>query len=232
MNLDGEWIKSTAGLIIGWGLSTLTHYFLSREERRKAISRALSDLFEIRHQFVGFERIMAEFKKIIPAEIMTADAEIQFRASLAQQLPNLFPQWQTMSQQLSERFNESVTLIAAIDPILGYRLRSKDLVQQVTGFLNSIFAQNAQAAELWGEMNQVISESLTKELDTYIRDLAWKLGPLTRWRVANVLTKEQDVPDAFKRYMETVRKAIEKSQEKAAPEQSAPPTAQGTAAGN
>lgn len=212
--LNNEWFKPIAALVIGWLLSEVSHYLLARRERRKAISGALSDLLEIRHQFIALNVTVNELKKLIPAELLTADTEAQLRVALAEYMRQQFPKWQEMSQKLGDRFDESVTLVASIDPILGYKLRSKDLVQHFFGVLDSICAGDAKTAALWSQVNQAVFEDLTKELDTHVTSLAWKLGPISRRRTASVLAKDRKIPEPAQRVFGMMRKAIEQSMPK------------------
>lgn len=209
--LNSEWFKSTAALVIGWLLSEVSHYILDRRERRKAISSALADLLEIRHNFVSLEVAISEIKKLIPKEVLSADAEPQLRIFLTQHIQQLFPQWQQMSHDASARYNESVTLVASIDPILGYQLRSKDLSQQVFVFLTSLFAQDAKISQLWQEVNQSLFKDLTGALDSYIKRLAWKRGPITWWKARRMLLTDSEIPEPAQKMLDIIRKGIEQS---------------------
>jgi hypothetical protein len=79
---------------------------------------ALSDLLEIRHQLNALDVTLDEMSKILP---MTPELEVTLRGALQQfSLPD--------ASKLSHRYDESVSLVSAVDPILGSELRSKDLV--------------------------------------------------------------------------------------------------------
>lgn len=226
--LGSEWFKSIATLVLGWLLSEIGHYLLARRERRKAISGALSNLLEIRHHFVSLEAAVTEIKKLIPKEVLPANAELQLRVAIPQIMQQFFPQWQEMAHEASGRYNESVTLVASIDPLLGYQLRSKDLAQHVFGILNSLFAQDAQVSQLWQQVNQSLFEDLASALDSYLKRLAWKISPITWWKTRRML-RDSELPEAAEKILGIVRQGMQQSVAQAQPDQDS--RAGGTRAG-
>jgi hypothetical protein len=74
--------------------------------------------------------------KILP---MTPELEVTLRGALQQfSVPD--------ASKLSHRYDESVSLVSAVDPILGFELRSKDLVGPKLQQLNALLFQDMQAA--------------------------------------------------------------------------------------
>ncbi len=157
IGFGAEWYKTLIAALFGWILSSLSQHLLVRRQRREAIKRALSDLLEIRHQLIASDAVFAKLREMIP---IPPEAEAQFAPWIEQfVLPN--------ADALSKRFDESVSLIASIDPILGFRLRSKDLMRPLLQRLAAVLSQNAQAAILgpglaWIPKGCIGSDGLTE----------------------------------------------------------------------
>ena len=90
-----------------------------RREERKAIGRALTDLMEVRHRFLMVPKAVEAITRVLK---LPADA----RAPLKIVLGTLFPP----DQGLGKRYEESVSLVGEMNPILPFRLLSQDLIGQ------------------------------------------------------------------------------------------------------
>jgi hypothetical protein len=200
---SGDWLKSIISIALGWLLSQLSQYSLERRDRRKAISRALSDLLEIRHQFLSIETAVGEIERLAK---LTPEAKAQFYTLVNNALPN----WQYMGQ----RYDESVSLIASIDPLLAFELRSKDQVRPTLSMLQNIASQDPQAAAFWNSFHKKIVSQLEPDFDAAVRKLAWKRGSITRLRVEKKLKKRRELPATAEQMLTMIREQME--QEKAA----------------
>jgi hypothetical protein len=176
--LSYQWFATA---LFGWALSSLSQYLLALRGRREAISKALSDLLEIRHQFLAVDRALDEIRKVVQ---IPPEMETQFRVILEQRvLPD--------STVLSKRYDESVSLVSAMDPILGYRLRSKDLMGPLLQRLNALAVNDTQASALGQKMTKMLVPHVDVELVRSIKSLSWRRGPITRWRIGRVLNAAQ-----------------------------------------
>jgi hypothetical protein len=137
--LRNDVFRSILLVVIGFALSQLNNYFAERGERKKAVSSALSDLLEVRHQFMGLEALMEQIGELghIPEH-----QKSQMRVLL----DSLFPNW----EELHARYEHSVNLIAGLDPLLGFQLRSKDFLRPILRWVHSLMGQDSQAAALMG----------------------------------------------------------------------------------
>jgi hypothetical protein len=196
---SGDWLKSIISVALGWLLGQLSQYSLERRDRRKAISRALSDLLEIRHQFLGIEIAVGEIERI-------AELPPEVQAQLHTLVHNLIPN----GQRISERYDESVSLIASIDPLLGFELRSKDLVQPILSMLQGIVSRDPYAAAFWKPIHKMIVSDLEPDFDAAVRKLAWKRGLMTRLRVEKKLRKPRELPAKAKQVLTMIREQIER----------------------
>src|ERR1700691_168238 len=107
--LNSEAWRSVILVVIGFLLAQLKDLFAQRRERREAISVLLSDLLEVRHQFVGVELLIDEIPTLGP---LPEHVKSQLRVVL----DSLFPNW----QELHDRYDKSVTALARIDPLLSF----------------------------------------------------------------------------------------------------------------
>jgi hypothetical protein len=195
---NAEWFKPLIAALFGWVLSSLSQYLLARRQRREAISRALSDLLEIRHQLIAVDATLKKIRETVP---IPPEAEAQVGPFLEQFLPN--------PEQLSRRYDESVSLIASVDPILAFSLRSKDLVRPTLQRLIAFMAQDVQAAIVGQTMKQALLPHVERELCRITKSLAWKRGPITRWRIGRVL-KSPEYPKAASEVLQAVMQEVEK----------------------
>jgi len=99
-------------LLIGWCLEELGDRLRSRREERKPFARATADLLEMRHRFLSVRTALGEIKKHLQ---FSPDAESALRAYVDALLPQ--------ADDLQQRYNEAVSLVAGIDPISSPRTR-------------------------------------------------------------------------------------------------------------
>jgi hypothetical protein len=224
--LSNEWFKSMAAVAGGWVLSELSHYLVERRERRKAISRSLSDLLQIRHEFLLVDTVIREITKGLR---VSPQEDLQLRIMFNTLLPKLLPSWAASLKTLDERYNESVTLVSSLDPILGFQLRSKELARGMFPALHSIAAQDTQAAQALQLIGKSAFDEIRKEFDSVLKTLAWKLDPVKRWKVGKILRKGLTLPKGLDDLVQTTLKDLQKSAAPPVPPQ--PPSAAQGAAG-
>jgi hypothetical protein len=63
-------------VVVGFVLGQFNNYFTTRKERKKAISAALADLLEVRHQYLGIDVTMDELAKLTALQNITPTALI------------------------------------------------------------------------------------------------------------------------------------------------------------
>jgi hypothetical protein len=74
---DSDWIKALFEVFFGWALSSLSRFVLAVGERQKAISKALSDLLEIRRQLLVVEAAFEHVRKVIPSTSPQEEAQLR-----------------------------------------------------------------------------------------------------------------------------------------------------------
>src|SRR5262249_27685380 len=104
-----EYIFPVLTLVLGWFLNSVTPVLTKRREHQAALNKAIADLLEIHHALKSMQVAFGELKKIL--KVSGADERLIRTMVLAN-----FP----LPQNLSARYDDIVTLIAASDPLLGF----------------------------------------------------------------------------------------------------------------
>lgn len=183
-----EWLPIATlviGALLGWILNQLGQWFVSRRERRRAVARVLSDLLEIRHRLLAVPRTLEEISKHV-------QLPPQAHFVLAAVLGNLLP-----AGKLAERYNESVNLVASDDPILGFRLRSRDVVFFVLDQLRLVAASDPAATAAWPELESRLMEQVIPNLEEVIRHPALRHGWRTYFKARRSIRARPALPLGF-----------------------------------
>jgi len=182
------------GIVIGWVLQETSHSLADRRERRRAISLALTDLWDIEHHFHALNFVLEKLGSLvaIPPQAK-AQVWVVFEQLI---LPD--------PAELHKRYNQSVTTLASLDPVLGFRLRSKDLVRPLLTFLNSVAAQSPESAVVWFGVQKPLLDQTNKALKDAVLELARGLGRGTHRRVLKRLEHSADVPKELDDWLKLV----------------------------
>jgi hypothetical protein len=191
------WILSLATGLVGWLLNELSHRRREVAGDRRAVSRALADLLEIRHQTVGLKALLDEVTKHfqLPANVM----------SLV--LPYVHQFWPN-TDDLSRRYNEAVNAVAAADPFLGFQLRSKDEVTRLLKTLQQLSSQDQKATQLWAELQAILLDLIKSPLDDIILDLAKQHGRRTSKSIRKYLAEPIAESKELKEYFAKVESIL------------------------
>ena len=187
------------GIIIGWALQEISHSLASRRERRRAISLALTDLMEIHLRFQGVDLVL---EKLTEAVGLPQHARAQLWAALEKLLPN--------PSDLHKRYDENVSVVASLDPRLGFYLRSKDSVRPLFSALNSLALQDAQAASLWLAVQRPLMQEALKALRRAIIELAKEYsGGIHRW-AKKKMEDSEGVSKEVERWLEFMTQEVKR----------------------
>jgi hypothetical protein len=209
--LNSEAWRSVILVIIGFFLAQLKDFFVQRKERKEAVSVLLSDLLEVRYQFVGVELLIDEIATLGPLPE-------HIKSQLRVVLDSLFPNW----QELHDRYDKSVTAVARIDPLLAFQLRSKDFIRPVMRTLHSLMGQDSQAAALLAPAFKTnFVSKVEKALNESILKLARRQSLWCWFKTRRSLRESNKFPEDAREAWESM-KALIKSQIKTSPEPAAP----------
>src|SRR5258708_626283 len=99
--IHDESFRAVLLIVIGFLLGQLNSYFVARWERKKAVSRALSELLELRSQFVGLEQAVEQIGNLV------GDFPEHEKSQLRVVFDSLFPKW----DEQHSRYDQSVTTL-------------------------------------------------------------------------------------------------------------------------
>jgi hypothetical protein len=176
-----------AGTVLGWVLSQIGQWFLARREEKKAVARALSELLEIRFRLLVIPRVAELLSQHYP---ITADGQTAIKIAFTR----LFP----ADADIGKRYAEAVSLVAACNPILGFKLRSQDLASPLLDTLRQLsLADGPNAAAAFARIEDELMGHLRPNLERLLREIAWMHGLTTWWRVRRLLARPMEVPQGF-----------------------------------
>jgi hypothetical protein len=189
-----------AGTIGGFVSGELTRRSAMRETRKKHLGGLLCDLLELRHGIVGLREIGKTLTTLLPGQ---ADQLIVALPSIMEMVAN--------PGKLHEHYEAAIVELAAIDPLLAFHLRSKNLVGALSpvskhGLENpSSMPYTAQAFKIFGEIG-------TSELDRAILRVAKEIGRRVHRETREVIEANSEMPEAIKKIIELVPGAIQSAQ--------------------
>lgn len=154
-------IAPLIGVILGSAISGLGAYFRSRTERKRLIACALSDLLEIRHYFVSIDVILREIKSRTP---ISQEMAHSFRAQINSIIP--------MDSNIHKRYEEAVSLLAGIDPVLAFKMRSKNKILDILDVIRTYSASNGASPFQIEEFETVFRTATTPAMDKAVLELA------------------------------------------------------------
>lgn len=203
-----EWFRSVVNIVIGFFIAQLAGSLGERRERKKAASRALTELLELRHHLVAMEAVRQAVDQMITVIGNIPETD---RLKLLVVLESLLPK----PDDLHSRYDQSVSALAPSHPLLAFELRSKDLIRPLLTTLRSLMSQDAQAAAVMGPfLKQNVLVKIEPNLNKYILLLAWKAGFVCWYNTRRALLNQrepispelQEYLDSFKRLVEEQKK--------------------------
>lgn len=181
------------GVVLGSVISGVGSVLRARTERKRLVARALSDLLEIRHHIVGVEVVLREIRNHV--SISDEDAQL-FRKHMEIVAP--------LDAEIHKRYDEAVSLLASIDPVLAFSMRSKNRVPQ---FLDSV---RSMSQSLGGTEAQFLSfestlrQAITPALDEAVLELAARHSRGTKRRVRRIVASLGEAPPQLTNLFNTV----------------------------
>jgi hypothetical protein len=162
-----------------------------RRDERIAISRTLSDLLEMWHQvrtMIHFQKALRDWFGLLG---MPAGGESVILGQLEKTLP--FPS----VESLKDRYDAAVSLVAATDPFLAFRLRSRDLGPALLTMARRQIGVDEQAARVWSTIGPELERSILGDFDRVLRDLAARHGRKFKRKMEEELSKPYPDPEAM-----------------------------------
>ena len=176
-------IAPLIGVVLGSGLSGLSTYIRERKERKRTIALALTDLLEVRHHIVA-----ADFA------VKALQLRVEIPASAISALRNLLDQISPLDGELHTRYNNAVSLIAGVDPVLAFTLRSKNAMPTLVSALRRIAASAPTEVENFEAVEKVLWSALVPNLDAAVLELAAQHSFSTSRKVKRLVKSANDEP--------------------------------------
>jgi hypothetical protein len=194
------------GVLIGAILSGIGAWFRARLERKRTIALALADLLEVRHHICGIEVVLKELRKrfSVPAE-----AAFVLQALIEKISP--------VGADVHKRYDNAVSLLAGIDPVLAFSLRSKNTLPNLLGSLRGAAQSAGLSIEAINQVESTLRLSLAPRLDKAAIELAGKHSFFTKRKVVKLIAKSEELPSEITTILDQVTKlAVLEGQKQAA----------------
>ncbi|NNC17832.1 hypothetical protein HJC22_19140 [Corallococcus exiguus] len=201
-----EWkeVVPIVSVCAGWFLNEFGAQLRGRREDRKPLARALAELMELYHREVrmgAFVRAMKEKLGASPQLILAVQVAVETMLN--------------DNGEVGKRYGEAVTLVSSVDPVLGFRLRSRDALPRSSLRFRQAVSKEVGGAEYWGELGPLIERNVTESLREAIVDVAWKHGLLSWIQVRRWLRRspgEVAELNDFSLHFERFKGVLEKTQ--------------------
>ena len=197
-SMNSNFFIPIAMLFVGWFLNSIvSEIFKGKSEHKKSLGKAIADLLEMRHEVIGRRLIGNEIRKRFKLGS-------QFEPFLQQIIDQLLPN----SEDLHRRYNQTVDLIATIDPMLGFELRSKDVIKSFPNLIRKLTNNQSVPLDYLIHLeNQLVSAALPV-LEDVIKGLAWQHSLSTWWKVKGLFAKPPSLPEKCEEIFKSVELKI------------------------
>jgi len=176
-------IAPLVGVVLGSVLSGIGTIFRTRAEQKSLVARALSDLLEIRHHVMGVELVLREVKN----RVLVTEEEAQlFREHMNTLVP--------LDADIHRRYDEAISLLAGLDPILAFNMRSKNKVPLFLESIKSMSLSLGATPSQFSAYENVIRLAIAPALDNAVLELAAYHSLKTKRRVEKLVASTGDMP--------------------------------------
>lgn len=194
-----------AGTLGGFAAGQVNRLLIARDERRGHLGRALADLLDVRYQILTIAALQKEM-----ASLTGAPFDPQIYPVAHSSLPD--------SGEIHARYDSVVSAIAAFDPLLAYKLRSKDAARSFLTTMGTAAVRDGPAAvEVFARIEPALRPEIQRALEDAILLLARKHGLRTWLRAKRVLRRELELPDGVRETFRSAAAAARAPASKVAP---------------
>jgi hypothetical protein len=174
------------GVVVGAVMAGFGQLYKARLERKRVIAMALSDLLEVRHRVVSLNAVLKHLQKYgnLPPVSMP-----HFRNLLDHLVP--------LDDKLDARFDGAVTLLAGMDPVFAFDLRSKNLLPQSINKLRLVATTAGEDLAKFEAFESSLIETLTPKLDEAVLRVAKHHSGKSYREVQTVIAQKNNVEEAL-----------------------------------
>ncbi len=160
----GEHAWALAGVAVGWLMSEFGQYWRLRRDDRRAFGRALAHALEVQRQLVLLCKLASDdtFMRMVDAD----------RQALLESIREAIER----IDSARTKFEDVVDLVAAVNPLLGARLRNCG-TYSTAHFVKAVGALNLPS-DAFLRMRPFLA-SMLEDVSRVVSQLAWRHGLLT-----------------------------------------------------
>jgi hypothetical protein len=181
------------GVLVGAAITGFAAMWKARVERKKVIARALSDLLEVRHQIVSVEAVIRELRKRVD---LPDEAIVALRALARNVLP--------LEKDLHGRYSEAVSVLASIDPLLAFEMRSKDKAPKLFE-LTAVSATSGMSTNELSSLESTLQSVVGSSIDEAVIELANHHSWSTKRRVRALVSRGVEPPEELFSLLESTK---------------------------
>lgn len=176
-------ISPLIGVVLGGFLTGIGAYLRGRAERKRMVGQALSDLLEVRHHVVGMEVVMREIR----GRVKLPEEEIPvLRAAIDAIMP--------VDESVHKRYDEAISLLAGIDPLLAFKMRSKNTAPSLLGTIRELSVTSGATPLQIEAFETMLRSVVTPALDSAVLELARHHSFQTNRRIKKLVANAGEVP--------------------------------------
>lgn len=178
----GQPILILIGAFAGFLVGQANGFFDRRSQERKAYSRALAELLEIRHRFKGAVYMLRR---------IGCDIEVprEYLDEIVQGLPDGL----LWDKSVSDRYADAVSTLSAYAPLSAYLLRSKDIVGFFVNGSPVSFGTSESSHSFAMKNLEIMEEAVVSALEESIEGVSRFLGRKKNKLTKKILEDTQDV---------------------------------------
>lgn len=171
-----------AGVVLGSALTGISTYFKDRKERKRIIATALADLLEVRHRVVSIDIVVKAVRAKVNIQL---GGLAQLRAAIDAVAP--------FDAGLHPRYDAAISLLAGVDPVLAFQMRSKNLVPTFLSNIRTKTPEGIDSATL-DKAEMDLMSAVLPTLDSAVLTLARKHSLFTARHVRTLIKNSTTVP--------------------------------------
>ncbi|MDO9468747.1 MAG: hypothetical protein Q7J36_15720 [Thiobacillus sp.] len=176
-------ISPLIGVVLGGFLTGIGAYLRARAERKRMVGQALSDLLEVRHHVVGIEVVMREIRD----RVKVPEEEIPvLRAAIDALMP--------VDESVHKRYDEAISLLAGIDPLLAFKMRSKNTAPSLLAAIRKVSVTSGATPLQIESFETMLRSVVTPTLDSAVLELARRHSFQTSRQIKKLVANAGQVP--------------------------------------
>lgn len=182
------------GVVLGGAISGAGWLWRERQERKRIVACALADLLEVRHRIVSVDIVLRDLRQRVP---MPEDVSPVLRVAIDQFFP--------VDNGLHTRYDSAVSLLAGIDPMLAFSLRSKNTVPTLLATVRSLAQAGGATPQEVESIESSLSDAVERSLNDASLVLALAHSPATARRVKRLISRKEEMPSELNAFLGKVQ---------------------------